>query len=452
MKRFTKRAALLLPALISPAYAAEQRIVDLGVLMSRPVEINNNGEVVGGLYRYSEITGIQQIAEAAGGDIQSSELTGLNDNGTIIGYRQKRTAPGTLCPYQRIPFGASISAPEAILNDGTVIGSCETICSRPVLSFRDSFACRASGNNVDFFQFSEREIPPHDGALGVNSAGQVVGYALKKVSGVHVERAFLFDARGGGMRDLGALGGLSSRATAINNSGVIVGRADIDTGAFPVSHAFIYDSSGGMRDLGSLGGSSFAAAINSSGTIVGDSTLADRTKLRAIIYHPSFGLKNLNEFLPANSGWELRAATDINDLGEIVGSGFKDGALHGFLLTSRDIPTSDPRVEDIRASLKATGKCQKELKKKKSIAKNSKCTLEVALQSVNGAEVGSRQFHIERSSKSGGPWTKLAEGTTGSDGKGKKSLRIKKGGYLRVFVPKVVFGGDYSKNLKFRVR
>jgi probable HAF family extracellular repeat protein len=37
--------------------------------------------------------------------------------------------------------------------------------------------------------------------------------------------------------------------------------------------------------------------------------------------------------LPADSGWVLSFAVDINDRGQIVGGGFHNGAFHAFLLS-----------------------------------------------------------------------------------------------------------------------
>lgn len=49
-------------------------------------------------------------------------------------------------------------------------------------------------------------------------------------------------------------------------------------------------------------------------------------------------MTDLNARITANSGWILTAATAINDNGDIVSSGLVDGQVHGFLLTTGQMP------------------------------------------------------------------------------------------------------------------
>ncbi len=46
----------------------------------------------------------------------------------------------------------------------------------------------------------------------------------------------------------------------------------------------------------------------------------------------SVGVTNLNSLIPSGSGWRLLEATDINDAGQIVGYGLKDGQVRAFRL------------------------------------------------------------------------------------------------------------------------
>ena len=54
---------------------------------------------------------------------------------------------------------------------------------------------------------------------------------------------------------------------------------------------------------------------------------------RAFLWSEKDGFRDLNDLIPANSGWKLQVATGINDQGEIVGFGDHNGDDDvGFLL------------------------------------------------------------------------------------------------------------------------
>src|SRR4051812_30684197 len=101
--------------------------------------------------------------------------------------------------------------------------------------------------------------------------------------------------------DLGTLGGASSQAYGINQSGKVVGAAAVASGAL---HAFLY-SNGSMTDLGTLGGgtSSIAKAINDSGVVVG---VANNTSAFRWEAGPLTGIPGQSD------------ATAINSAGQIV--------------------------------------------------------------------------------------------------------------------------------------
>ena len=88
------------------------------------------------------------------------------------------------------------------------------------------------------------------------------------------EHAFAYDVATGTIRDLGTLGGATSRAIAVSD-GVVVGTS-LTTAGF--DHAFAYDlATGVMRDLGDLGGTSSYATDVDAGVVVGRSFTADPT-------------------------------------------------------------------------------------------------------------------------------------------------------------------------------
>jgi probable HAF family extracellular repeat protein len=134
------------------------------------------------------------------------------------------------------------------------------------------------------------------------------------------------------------LGGTFSNATAINDSGLIVGSSNI-VGSSSISHAVAWSDPFGtsITDLGTLGGaSSFASAVNNLGEIVGYSLTAGGVQ-HATLWD-GISIIDLNSLLDANSvsaGWVLTTATGINDSGWIVGNAGNSltGVSHAFLLS-----------------------------------------------------------------------------------------------------------------------
>ncbi len=80
-----------------------------------------------------------------------------------------------------------------------------------------------------------------------------------------------------------------------------------------------------------------ASHINDRGQIVGGLSLAGGS-LTAALYDPSTGWTNLNELVQPDSGWELLVASDINESGQIAGTGLRDGRPSAFRL---DMATGD---------------------------------------------------------------------------------------------------------------
>jgi probable HAF family extracellular repeat protein len=170
-------------------------------------------------------------------------------------------------------------------------------------------------------------------ATGINDSGQIVGAA--DVTNDFGEHAFLYS--GGKMHDLGTLpGGNLSFAEDINARGQIVGRAAIRGFDESSSHAFLY-AGGTMHDLGTLGGTySDALAINVHGQVVGLAATNGGSPLspHAFIDNGA-GLMDLNSLIDGSgTGWTLEIASDINDSGSIVGEGMTPGGeFHAFLLS-----------------------------------------------------------------------------------------------------------------------
>jgi probable HAF family extracellular repeat protein len=105
-----------------------------------------------------------------------------------------------------------------------------------------------------------------------------------------------------------------------------------------------------MRDLGTLGGRrSFANAINESGVIVGDADLAGDEVRAAFIYMDGL-MHNLNTLIDPAEGWTLYSARGINDAGQIAAYGCR-GADCGAVLLEMAAQVPEPGA----AALMLTG-------------------------------------------------------------------------------------------------
>jgi probable HAF family extracellular repeat protein len=200
----------------------------------------------------------------------------------------------------------------------------------------------------------------------INNAGQVAGYGADADGYSH---AFLFtDANGNGqvdageVADFGTFGGISSTPTSLNEAGQLAGFYDT---ADDAQRAFLYtdENSNGLVDagevdeLGTLGGSySLATDLTEDGRVIGFSSNADDTALFAYIYTDansngvvdSGEMQNLNLLIPGDSGWVLDQPMMINEAGDIVGTGYKDGVLSPFLMTEQESTPEEPAtIQDV---------------------------------------------------------------------------------------------------------
>ena len=153
-------------------------------------------------------------------------------------------------------------------------------------------------------------------ASGINDDGVVVGYSqLVEGSGLW----YGFRWSDGVMTPLPSLGANTfNGANDVNAAGDAVGVSGPNSS---VTQPVLFTSAGGVVDLGSLGGTQgSASALNDRADAVGYSYTGGNQSRHGFLYRNG-QLWDLNDLIPANSGWELIAATDINNSGSIVGYG-----------------------------------------------------------------------------------------------------------------------------------
>jgi probable HAF family extracellular repeat protein len=334
---------ILEPGLTRPAEAQAPgyTVTDLGTFggaRSAAFSINNSGQVAG-------------FAETADGRAQAFLYTDhtlinlgtlggfesyayrISDSGFVIGRAQnaggKNRAFVTILNSSMFDIssldsnlGGSFSVALGVNGSGQVVGY-----------FHTETQHKASRNRV--FLYSDHlvtDLGTFGGADGIvtaiNDSGQMAGSYGTEPEADYAERlAFIYT--GGRIVNLGSLGGKVTIAADLNNSAQVVGSSQTRGGE---CHAFIY-SAGALTDLGTLRGGtqSFAYGINKSGQVVGASDSV-ASRLHAFLYSGGI-MRDLNSLIPTDSGWMLTEARDINDGGQIVGNGIKDGQERAFLLT-----------------------------------------------------------------------------------------------------------------------
>ena len=168
-----------------------------------------------------------------------------------------------------------------------------------------------------------------------NNSGQIIGSLTFYSAYHHTEfaSAFIWDSTKGATFIPGM-----SYAADINESGQVAGFYAVPW--FELTSALIWDNESGTRDIGSLGYKfNYAEGINDFGTVVGSSAILDSTSTpHAFIWDNPDGMKDLNNYLPVNSGWILNVAWDINNNGEINGQGTLNGQTRYFIMTPAVVP------------------------------------------------------------------------------------------------------------------
>lgn len=169
-------------------------------------------------------------------------------------------------------------------------------------------------------------------ATAINDSGVIVGWSATSSNVTH---AFMWD---GAMHDLHALGSRSnSFAVAVNNNGTVAGY----TYNYSIyREPFVWTASNSMTALSLPGGYTTGQplGLNNRGDIVG---VADSS---AALWTNGV-MTDLQTVIPTSPSWDLDGAYGINDAGQIVGYGKNGGLTKGFLLQPTNVPPVQFKIE-----------------------------------------------------------------------------------------------------------
>jgi probable HAF family extracellular repeat protein len=327
-------AVIALASSTAPAGAQTAPRYSIVELQGVAQRLNDNGQIAGWVFVGADAhaaiysNGTWRDLGVPAGD-QLSALFGINNTGATVGY-SFASLPGPDNRWQAIwaPAGASsvqalsVLAPDSFayaINDSGAIVGClnryDDVFPDPHRAF-----LYANGSVTDLHALLSPPATqtPFDFtcARDVNNSGVVVGEV--ELSG-SARRGFMY--RNGVVSRLEQGTSYLVNARAISSLGKVVG--DGRRSGFTADHALVYDvATGAISSLGLESTGAYNSRpndVNTAGNVVGMMFLG----VGEHAFLASGGqVFDLNDLIPAGSGWVLQEAFSINDHGQIVGRGY----------------------------------------------------------------------------------------------------------------------------------
>lgn len=290
------------------------KIADIGTFSNsasvKACSVNDYGEVVGistnaqgvnTAFYYETNRGMISILNS---NAQSSAALSINNQSQIVGNYVSQKGNKTPVQYSYMVQGVAVtnihkdSNVYSVNNSGQVVGS--TTAGKAFLWTEEDGKTNLGNNFAS--------------AAAISDTGVVVGQT-------NTQSGYVLNLETG---DSAQIAGATM--TGISDSGSAIGYTTASDGT---KSSFVWNN-GAMTTISGFedNDSTIAYAVNNNGVVVGSSDGA------AFAWSTITGAIDLTSLLSADSGWDyLVAALDINNLGQIVGWGIKDGQTRAFLLT-----------------------------------------------------------------------------------------------------------------------
>lgn len=320
---------------------------------SQAFGLNERGEVAGSISREgAERASVRKSGKVT--DLSHSatgfaltRAIGLNDAGHVVGFGQKQVS--LIAEDTRTPAG-SIPAMRALLWRGgrpedLGAGMAESINRRDEVVGYPSQGAGFLWRRGKVVRLADDELGLQPRAI--NDSGQIAGSTIRLTGSGGRHDAFLSTVTDQrpvySLLNVGFTGGALPAAFCINSAGHVAG---VGGGFDGVAFLRLEDkpvplgTMNGLAVVGELGqhvGYHFSVAygINDRDQVVGAANVADDgAHLHAFLWENGV-LLDLNTLLPEKSGWTLEEARDINNRGQICGTGVLNGRREAFLLTPR---------------------------------------------------------------------------------------------------------------------
>jgi len=276
------------------------------------VAINNEGQATGSIFSNNNIFIYENGIITELGSIGGMQPNDINDSGQIVGYYY---------------FDADNNG-AFIWDNGTFV-DLGSFSGEPAIAYaiNNNAQIAVSGNGAFLYDYENEVITPLDMlggttvlALGINNHGHVVGFT-------NAGGAYLYE--NGNMRLIGTFPNRTRPNTTrdINDFGQVVGFYDNGSAYVPFlweNEITTYLPSIYERDTR-------PHAINNSGQIVGKGNV-ESGEARGLLWENEM-VYDLTDLLLSGSDWIIQDAVDINDAGVIVGRAKINGIEHAVILT-----------------------------------------------------------------------------------------------------------------------